>query len=87
MANRQIRAGDYFLTHEKQLFRIVDVYTDTSGTYYDLRSCSKPKPIMQEDGDVDWARNIRGVPRNEFRHMGKVIPEEKITKAMKILYK
>lgn len=81
----KIKPGDFLLTKEKQLFRIVDVYTDTSGTYYDIKSY-KAKLEIDEGGEPNYFQYIRGIPRNRFRHLGKVISEEKVTKSMKILY-
>jgi hypothetical protein len=71
------KVGDYLLTEEKQLFRIIDIFTDTTGTYYDIKS-------IKDRGEV--IQLIKAIPRNRFRHLGKVISEEKITKIMKILY-
>jgi hypothetical protein len=81
-----IKAGDYLLTKEKQLFRIVNVHTDTSGTYYDIKSY-RSENFKFNNGDLGWTTQyIQGIPRNRFRHLGKVIPEDKITKTLKILY-
>jgi hypothetical protein len=81
------KAGDYLLTKEKQLFRIVDIHTDSTGTYYDIKSC-RTENVKFCNGDLlGWTTQyIRGIPRNRFRHLGKVIPEDKITKTLKILY-
>ena len=68
------KPGDYLLTNEKQIFRIVDMHVDVTGTYYDIRG---------------FGRNgayIKSIPRNRLRHLGKVILEENITKIAKILY-
>jgi len=74
----EVKVGDYLLTKENQLFRIMDVYTDTTGTYYDIKSF-KRRPTYE-------VSTIKSVPRNYLRHLGSVIPEEKMTKAIKILY-
>jgi hypothetical protein len=68
------KPGDYLLSKEKQLFRIVDMHVDTTGTYYDIRGLGQNKVYM------------KSIPRNRLRHLGKVILEEKMTKTMKILY-
>ena len=76
----KVKAGDYLLTKEKQLFRVVDVHIDVLGTYYDIKSC-------RHEGLGDYPYNyIRGIPRNRLRHLGEIIPEENITKILKILY-
>jgi hypothetical protein len=68
------KPGDYLLTKEKQLFRIVDMHIETSGTYYDIRGFGLNSMY------------IKSIPRNKLRHLGKIILEEKMTKTMKILY-
>ena len=81
-----IKAGDYLLTKEKQLFRIVNVYTDTTGTYYDIKSY-RGVNFKFSNGDLGWTTQfIQAIPRNRFRHLGKVISEDKIAKTLKILY-
>lgn len=69
----EIKAGDYLITEEKQLFRIVDIHVDTKGIYYDIKNFND-------------AGLLRSIPRNVLKHMGKIIPEEKATKSIKILY-
>ena len=91
-----IKAGDYLITKENQLFRIIDVHTDSRGTYYDIKSMRSEEisgnssSYVYGQGPIwlsqEIPRTIRSVPRNVLRHMGKVIPEEKITKSLKILY-
>ena len=78
MANRDIRPGDWLLDRHKQLYRVIDVHTDTLGTYYDIKSSRS----YEKGGFVTY----KSVPRNYLRHAFKVIPEEKMTKMMKILY-
>jgi hypothetical protein len=84
----KIKPGDFLLTKEKQLFRIMDVYTDTTGTYYDIKSYKATSTVYNVSSKERKGihQYIRAIPRNRFRHLGKVIPEDKITKTMKILY-
>lgn len=84
----EVKVGDFLLTKDKTLYRIVDISTDASGTYFDIKSY---KTFVAETSKelryLDWQyRYIRAIPRNEFRHLGKVIPQEKISKTLKILY-
>jgi len=73
----EVKAGDYLLTKEKQLYRIVDVFTDTTGTYYDIKAY-KNNIVKHE--------YIKAIPRNRLKHLGNIISEENITKTLKILY-
>jgi hypothetical protein len=84
----EVKIGDFLLTKEKQLFRIIDVYTDTTGTYYDIKTYKPPMTAynVSTKERTGVYQFIRAIPRNRFRHMGKVISEEKITKIIKILY-
>lgn len=85
----EIKAGDYLLTKEKQLFRITDMYYDPTGTFYDIKTVKSLKESNTYSTSYlldNIPRTIRAVPRNVLRHMGKIIPEEKMTKIVKILY-
>ncbi len=89
-----IKVGDYLITKENQLFRIIDVHTDSKCTYYDIKSMQAEEVASSSyewGQDSVWLsrkmpKTIRSVPRNVLKHMGKVIPEEKITRSVKILY-
>jgi hypothetical protein len=78
----EINVGDFLLTEQKQLFRIIDVYVDDTGIYYDIKSY---------DANVDYYgrwdhQYIRAIHKDRLKQLGKIIPEEKITKMTKILY-
>lgn len=89
----EIKAGDYLLTKENQLFRIIDIHYDVKGTFYDIKTV---RSVDNSDTynygqhavwlNTEMPKTIRSVPRNVLRHMGKIIPEEKVTKTLKILY-
>lgn len=76
-----IKPGDYLLSRENELFRIVDVYKDATDTYYDIKSLKTTK-----NADILGVKYVQGVPRNVLRHMGTLIKEENITKTHRILY-
>lgn len=82
----EIKPGDFLLTKEKQLFRIMDIHTDTTGTYYDIKSYRSEMTRLDGHTTYEVCQYIKGIPRNRLRHLGKVIPEAKITKTLKILY-
>ena len=73
----EIKAGDYLITNEKELYRIMEVHKTIGTVYYDIKSMT---------GHSEYRRNIFSIPRNVLRHMGKIIPEELTTKTLKILY-
>lgn len=78
----EIKAGDYLLSKENELFRIVDVYKDVTETYYDIKSLK----VTKNNDEILGVKYVQGVPRNILRHMGTVIKEENVTKIHKILY-
>jgi hypothetical protein len=84
----EINVGDYFLTHDYELFQIINQDTTLSGsTSYDLRA-TRPRLV----GIPDYANcfyeypTLKAVGRHTLRHMGVIIPINKITPAMKLLY-
>lgn len=68
----EIKIGDYVLEDNK-LYVIMDISTSTIGTFYDLKA-------------IEGNRLYRAVPRNMLRHADKIIPAEKLTKMMRLLY-
>lgn len=84
----EIKIGDYLLTPEKELFRVVDQHVDGFGTYYDIKSLKTTEivEISSSYPHMYIPKTLRSVPKNVLKHMGKIIPEEKISKTLKILY-
>lgn len=88
----EIKTGDYLLTKENELYRIIDIYNDTTGSYFDIKSMRCVDSLIISDAYITMPREkpiprlLKSVPRNVLRHMGKIIPEEKATKILKILY-
>lgn len=87
----KIKVGDYLVTEENQLFRIIDMYTYYTDTYYDIKPVNLGNTNNSDNLNIQsWytaelARIIKAVPHNVLKHMGKVISEEK-AKTLKILY-
>jgi hypothetical protein len=84
----EIEVGDYLLTKDHRIFRIMDIFSDTSGSYYDIKSL-KADYLIGDGVFSDYMYDyeyIRAVPRNKIRHIGKLIKSYKATKTLKILY-
>ena len=69
------KVGDYFIGFNKQLYRIVDVYTDKNETdiLYDVRGCHGPE-------------NWKCINAKYLDKIGKIVPEESLTEMMGVLY-
>lgn len=79
-----IKSGDYFLTkNTKTLFRIVNVFSDNTGTYVDIKKYIDLKGHYKNLNDYAY---IRALPVEELDLIGTVISEEKASKIIKLLY-
>jgi hypothetical protein len=69
------KIGDYFISYNKQLYRIVDVYMDkiSSDELCDIRGTSGPE-------------NCRCINIKYLKTLGKIIPQENLTDMMDVLY-
>jgi hypothetical protein len=83
------KVGDYILTKDKVLYRIVNANYSylTSYNYsenvsnYDIRSITK---VPSYYGLVH--EKISGLMHNEIKDLGKLIPEESASELLNILY-
>lgn len=85
-----VKPGDYLITKNKELFRIVDKYKHGATTVYDIKGFT-PLTYDLQDSYGDYAyptfQEIKGITHSNLRHLGRIIPEEEAGKAMDILYK
>lgn len=84
----EINVGDYLLTHDYQLFQIIDKDTTLSGsTSYDLRATKRRLVGVPDFGNCFYEYPThKAIGRHTLRHMGVIIPVQKMTPAMKLLY-
>lgn len=74
-----INIGDYVISKDRQIYRVVNIVNDITGTYYDIRSLNKfntfhPYPVTQ------------GLNHSQLRHFGEIVPVEKASSALKVLF-
>ena len=73
MKIQDLKVGDYILTN-KYLYVVMDIYTDTTGTYYDLKG-------------IRGGEYVKAIPRNKLRHAERLISKAELSsKSIKILY-
>lgn len=83
----EIKIGDYILTDDKELYRIVNIDREPGRVTYDIKS-------YKPNGETHFTSNAtfrmyteyKGVSRRYLRSLGSIIPEEKATRAFKILF-
>lgn len=86
----EYKVGDYLLTKDGELYRIIDKYTHTIGVYYDIKSL-KPhyKTYYAQDGHtIEYTEDFtihHSLTLSNIRHFGTRISEEN-AKIVKILY-
>lgn len=73
MRIQDLKVGDYVI-ERKEIYVVMDIHTDTTGTFYDLKG--------YKDGSC-----VKAIPRNRLRHADKLISKAKLSeKMLKILY-
>lgn len=85
-----IKLGDYIIAKDKSLYRIVNIEGDNGTFTYDI------KALAPSDAEGLWDvyghhhaifyREIKGLTRAAVLRIGKIVPEEEFTPAIKILY-
>jgi len=83
MSNRGINPGDYLVTKNGQVFRIINKVTKNGQSTYDITSMFSV--YYPEIGHYDTIKRS-GLAHNQLRHLGTIIPEENATDLFKILY-
>jgi hypothetical protein len=84
------QVGDYILTRDGELYRVINKYSQSIGVYYDVKSL---KPVYRtyyaKDGHtIEYTEDFtthHSLPLNHLRHFGMRITEEN-AKLAKILY-
>ncbi len=74
-----INVGDYIISRDKHVYRVINIVNDITGTYYDIKSLNKfntfhPYPVQS------------GLTHGQLRHFGELVPIEKAKEALKILF-
>lgn len=87
----EYNVGDYLLTREGELYRIINKYSQDLGTiFYDIKSFKAHyvSYYAQDGHTVEYTQDFtthKCVPLNRIRHMGIKIREQD-AKIAKILY-
>ena len=90
----RIKPGDYLITKNKTVYRITGAYMhqdsmEETAFLYDIRGYEKLDYTYQDSyGDYTYTSypEIKGITHSELLEIGVVVPEEKFTEAMEILY-
>lgn len=84
------KPGDYLITENKEIFRIIDRYEHGTVTVYDIKGLKLLSYDLQDsygNYTLKAYQEIKGITDYELRLLGRVIPEDKATKTLEVLYK
>ena len=60
----------------------MNIYTDDTGTYVDIKNYVVGQFYKSDNNYL----HLRAVPGDQLAKIGKIVPEEKASKMLKILY-
>ena len=82
---KRIKAGDYIITRDKDLYRITNVNSDDGQTTYTIK-CLRSSIEYFETYNHKYYREIKNLSHSNLRHLGTIIPEEEASSTLKLLY-
>lgn len=82
---RRIKAGDYLITRDKEIYRITNVETYDAQTTYTIKSL-RSSIEYRETYNHKYYKEIKNLTHSNIRHLGIVIPEEEASTTLKLLY-
>lgn len=80
-----IKAGDYIITKENELYRIMTVDVYNGHTSYTIKSLKSSVEFV-ESYSHKYYREIKGLSHSRLRHLGTIVPEEEASKTLNLLY-
>lgn len=82
---KKIKAGDYLITRDKEIYRITNVESDDGQTTFTIK-CLRSSTEYCESYSHKYYREIKSLTHSNLRHLGTVIPEEEASNTLKLLY-
>lgn len=82
---RTIKPGDYLITKDNELYRIMNVEVYGGHTSYTIKSLKSSVEFIETFAHK-YYKEIKGLSHSGLRHLGTIIPEEEASKTLNLLY-